>query len=92
MITYNWNKNKNLLLKENRNISFEQIIMHIESGDLIDIVKHSNIQKYENQKVLVLNIRGYIYIVPFIENDNEWFLKTIIPSRKFTKKYLGNNN
>ena len=92
MINYNWNKDKNLLLKENRNISFEQIIIYIENGNLIDIIKHSNNQKYANQKILVMNIDDYIYIVPFIENDNEWFLKTIIPSRQFTKKYLRKND
>ena len=54
MITYNWNKEKNLLLKETRGISFEQIVMHIEKGDLIDIIKHQNKQKYANQKILVI--------------------------------------
>jgi len=97
MITYNWNKEKNLLLKETRNISFEQIVMHIEKGDLIDIIKHPNSQKYANQKILVININEYIYTVPFVDvipqergqNNNEWFLKTIMPNRQFTKKYLG---
>ena len=89
MITYSWNKEKNLLLKETRNISFEQIVMHIEQGDLIDIVKHPNSDKYSNQKILIINVNSYIYTVPFIENLNERFLKTIIPNRKFTKKYLG---
>ena len=89
MITYSWNKEKNLLLKETRNISFEQIVMHIEQGDLIDIIKHPNSDKYSNQKILIINVNSYIYTVPFIENLNERFLKTIIPNRKFTKKYLG---
>ena len=92
MITYSWNKEKNLLLKETRDISFEQIVMHIEQGDLIDIIKHPNSEKYLNQKILIINVNNYIYTVPFIENANERFLKTIIPSRKFTKKYLGGQN
>ncbi len=89
MITYSWNKEKNLLLKETRDISFEQIVMHIEQGDLIDIIKHPNSDKYLNQKILIINVNSYIYTVPFVENLNERFLKTIIPNRNFTKKYLG---
>ena len=89
MIAYNWNKEKNLLLKKTRKISFEQIIMHIEQGNLIDIIMHSNSEKYLNQKILIINVNNYIYTVPFVENGNERFLKTIIPNRKFTKKYLG---
>lgn len=89
MSTYNWNKEKNILLKETRGISFEQVVMHIESGDLIDIIKHPNKQKYSNQNILIVNINNYIFIVPFVENNNERFLKTIIPNRQFTKKYLG---
>ncbi|MBN2824287.1 MAG: toxin [Campylobacterales bacterium] len=86
---YDWNKEKNLLLKETRNISFEQIVMHIEQGDLLDIIEHPNSQKYANQQILVVNINNYIYIVPFAQEQNVRFLKTIIPNRAFTKKYLG---
>jgi len=89
MITYNWNIEKNLLLKDTRGISFEQIVLHIEQGDLMDIIEHPNDKKYSHQKILIVNINNYIYAVPFVENQNERFLKTIIPSRKFTKKYLG---
>ena len=89
MITYNWDKEKSLLLKKTRGISFEQIIIHIEQGDLVDIIKHPNGEKYNHQKILIINIDNYIYAIPFVENQNERFLKTIIPSRKFTKKYLG---
>ncbi len=92
MITYSWNKEKNLLLKETRKISFEQVVMHIEQGDLMDVIKHPNEEKYTNQKILIINVNNYIYTIPFIENINERFLKTIIPSRKFTKKYLGDYN
>ena len=89
MITYNWNKDKNILLKKTRGISFEQVVMHIENGDLIDIIKHPNSKKYSNQKILVINVNDYIYTVPFVENNDERFLKTLIPNRQFTKKYLG---
>ena len=92
MITYNWNEEKNLLLKESRGVSFEQIVVCIEQGDLVDVIKHPNSIKYANQKILIVNIDDYIYAVPFVENQNERFLKTIIPSRKLTKKYLRGKN
>lgn len=91
MITYNWNKEKNLLLKETRGISFEQIVMHIAKGDLIDIIKHPNSEKYVNQQILLVKIDKYIYTIPFVENNNEWFLKTIIPNRQLTKAYFKGN-
>lgn len=89
MITYNWDKEKSLLLKETRGISFEQIVIYIEQDNLVDIIEHPNGEKYNHQKILIINIDNYIYTVPFVENKNERFLKTIIPSRKFSKKYLG---
>jgi uncharacterized DUF497 family protein len=89
MITYNWDKEKSLLLKKTRGISFEQIVIHIEQGNLVDIIEHPNGEKYNHQKILIINIDNYIYTIPFVQNQNERFLKTIIPSRKFTKKYLG---
>jgi hypothetical protein len=85
---YNWNKEKNILLKETRKISFESVVMHIEKGDLLDIIENPS-GKYFKQKVLIININNYIYAVPFVENEKEIFLKTIIPSRKLTKIYLG---
>ncbi len=88
MITYNWNIEKNLLLKKERNFSFEQIVLHIESGDLLDIVAHPNKEKFAHQKMLIVKIEDYIIAVPFVENNKERFLKTIIPSRKLTKQYL----
>jgi len=88
MITYNWNREKNLLLKKERNLSFEQIVSHIESGDLLDIVEHQNQEKFSHQKILIVQIEDYVIAVPFVENGKERFLKTIIPSRKLTKKYL----
>ena len=89
MITYNWNNEKNLLLKRERSFSFEQIVSHIESGDLLDIVNYLNKEKFAHQKILIIKIEEYVIAVPFVENDNEIFLKTIIPSRKLTKQYLG---
>ena len=86
---YQWDNEKNELLKLSRNICFEQLVMHINHGDLTDIIEHPNRNRYPDQKMLVVNVNDYIYLVPFLkEKENVYFLKTIIPSRKATKKYL----
>ena len=89
---YRWNNEKNLKLKKERGISFEQVVVHIDQGDLIDIVVHPNSAKYAHQKILVVDIHSYVYLVPFVEDDNGLFLKTIIPSRKATRDYLERAN
>lgn len=88
MITYNWNTEKNILLKKERGFSFEQIVSHIKSGDLLDIIAHPNKDKFAHQQILIVKIEDYVISVPFVEHDKERFLKTIIPSRKLTKQYL----
>ena len=89
---YKWNREKNERLKIERGMSFEQITMHIERGDVLDIVAHPNQEKYPKQQLLVVEINDYVYLVPFVENENGKFLKTIIPSRKATRDYLGDKN
>lgn len=84
---YDWNKYKNEQLKEERDISFEEVLNAFDSGGLIKIIKNPN-KKYSNQKVYLVNIDNYIYIVPFVEDEEKYFLKTIFPSRQMTKKYL----
>lgn len=84
----NWNQEKNRELIEKRNISFETVTRYIESEDIIDIYTHPNKRKYPNQKIFVIKVEDYIYLVPFIETETEIFLKTIFPSRKATKEYL----
>ncbi len=86
---YRWNHKKNQQLKRERGISFEQIVMHIERGALLDIAEHPSPTKYPNQQILVVEIDDYAYLVPFVEDENGRFLKTIIPSRKATQDYLG---
>ena len=86
---YDWNDEKNELLKKLRGVSFEQVVLAIVSGDLVDRVKHPNPQKYPGQKVFLVKIEDYIYSVPYVEDDNKIFLKTRIPNSKATKKYLG---
>lgn len=87
MYTFNWNDEKNEILKKTRNISFEEIVEAILSNNLIEVKNHPNQDKYPDQYIYIINIDGYIYLVPFIKNEDEIFLKTIIPSRKETKKY-----
>jgi uncharacterized DUF497 family protein len=86
---YNWNPEKNQKLKSERAIFFEEIVYHIQQGNEVDILEHPNRERYQHQKIMVVVINDYAYLVPFIETETEIFLKTIIPSRKATKKYLG---
>jgi uncharacterized DUF497 family protein len=83
-----WSSEKNAQLIRERGISFERVIFHIERDEILDIVKHPNPSKYPNQRMFILDIGNYAYLVPFVETETEIFLKTIIPSRKATKKYL----
>ena len=89
MKQFNWNNDKNQQLQQQRGISFDDIICSIQQGDILDIIQHYNFDKYPNQKIFIVRIEKYVYLVPYVENDSEIFLKTIIPSRKMTKKYLG---
>ena len=82
---FNWNFEKNKKLIKERGVSFEMCLVKIENKEILDILNSFN---YPNQKIFVLEIDNYVYLTPFIENEDEIFLKTIIPSRKFTKKYL----
>ena len=85
---FEWNEEKNEKLKKDRNISFEIIVSQIELGNLLDIIEQPNKDKYENQNIYVVEYENYVYLVPFVEDESKIFLKTIIPSRKATKKYL----
>ena len=85
---FEWNEEKNEKLKKERNISFEIIVSQIELGYIIDIVEQPNKVKYKNQSIYVVEYDKYVYLVPFVEDEDKVFLKTIIPSRKATKKYL----
>ena len=84
-----WNPEKNNLLQAERNISFEDVVFHISIGGILDTFEHPNQEKYPSQQIHVIEIECYVYLVPFVETDDEVFLKTIIPSRKATKTYLG---
>ncbi|MYL23439.1 toxin [Halomonas alkaliantarctica] len=84
-----WNPEKNQLLQEERNISFEDAVLHISIGGVLDTFEHPNQARYPGQKIHVIEMEGYAYLVPFVESEDEVFLKTIIPSRKATRAYLG---
>ncbi len=86
---FEWDEGKNRRLKQERDISFEQIAYTINSGGLIDIVDHPNQKKYPGQKLLIVNINGYAWVVPAEKRGNRLRLITAYPSRKYTKRYLG---
>lgn len=85
----NWNPVKNQQLIIERGISFEDVIFYLQQGALLDDIEHPNKDKYPNQRIFVINIDNYIYLVPYVENQKEIFLKTVIPGRKATKQYFG---
>ena len=89
MKTFRWNHEKNEVLKSDRGISFEEIVLALEEDGLLDILQHPNTAKYPGQCILVINLRDYVYLIPFVEEADCFFLKTIIPSRKATRDYLG---
>ena len=89
MKPFRWNHEKNEQLKaERKNMSFEEIVLAIEADELLDIVAHSNPDKYPNQRMFVVAVEQYAYLVPFVEEADYYFLKTVIPNRKATRDYL----
>ena len=92
MKPFRWNPDKNETLKIERSISFEEIALAIEADGLLDELRHPNLEKYPNQSVLVVALDGYVYLVPYVEESDYYFLKTVIPSRKATRDYLLRSN
>ena len=88
MKPFRWSPDKCEALKAARGISFESIVVSVESGGLLDILAHPNQSKYPRQRVLVVACENYAYLVPFVEEEEHFFLKTIVPSRKATRDYL----
>ncbi|MBN1586269.1 MAG: BrnT family toxin [Candidatus Omnitrophica bacterium] len=89
MKLFDWDLEKNQQLIRERGISFEEIVFHITQGGLLDIIEHPNKKKYPSQRIFVVNVENYVVLVPFVESGKGVFLKTIIPSRKMTRQYLG---
>ena len=88
MNIFRWDNEKNELLKKNRGVCFEQVVLLMERGEVLDTIEHPNQERYPGQKIAVVMIDTYVYLVPYVENNEEIFLKTIIPSRKATNKYV----
>ena len=85
----NWNSTKNQQLIAERGISFEDIVFCLQQGQLLDDIEHPNSNKYPEQRIFVIDVDGYVHLVPYVEDRKEIFLKTVIPSRKATKQYPG---
>lgn len=88
MKVFRWNEEKNVLLRNERGVGFEEVIIALSEGGPLKILEHPNRKRYPHQKIFVIVLDQYAYLVPFIETESEIFLKTIIPSRKATKQYL----
>jgi uncharacterized DUF497 family protein len=84
-----WNADKNRQLKAERGVDFDAVALAISQGRILDILEHPNQEKYPFQRIFVIFVNQYVYLVPFVEDNQSLFLKTIIPSRKMKKKYLG---
>jgi len=91
-LKFAYNKKKDLLLKEERGISFDEIIFYVQEGYVVDVLVNPNQEKYPQQYIYVIDIEGYLWLVPFIEDNEKIFLKTAFPSRKHTTKYLEEKN
>ncbi|MBI2050235.1 MAG: BrnT family toxin [Parcubacteria group bacterium] len=89
MKDYQWNKDKNSQLRIRHGVCFDDMVPLLNKNErVLDIIRHLNQKKYPNQKMFVVEVGGYAYLVPYVEDDEKIFLKTIIPSRKATKKYI----
>ncbi|MGH8524633.1 MAG: toxin [Gammaproteobacteria bacterium] len=88
MKPFRWSHEKNEQLKAERSISFEEVVLAIENGDLLDVLQHHNPRRYPDQFILVVAIEGYAYLAPVVEETDYYFMKTVIPSRKASRDYL----
>ena len=88
MNVFRWDNEKNEMLRKNRGVCFEQVVILMERGDVLDIIEHPKQDRYPGQKIAIVQIDDYAYLVPYVEKSEELFLKTIIPSRKATSKYV----
>jgi hypothetical protein len=91
MKPYDWNDEKNEWLRQERGITFEDIVFHLAHGGLLDTIEHPSQKQYPGQRIFIVNVEGYACLLPFVDRDAAIFLKTIIPSRKMTKLYLGDD-
>ena len=87
-VVFNWDNKKNEALKRDRGVSFEQMVLLIQEDYVLDILEHPKQTRYQKQRLYIINIENYAYVVPFVDGERERFLKTIFPSRKYTQIYL----
>ena len=87
-MTFDWSEEKDERLRRERGISFEEVIVAVEEGNVLDILEHTNPSRYGGQRLYIIEIDSYVWVVPFVDNDEIRFLKTAFPSRKLTKRYL----
>ena len=85
---FDWSDEKNEHLERTRNVCFEDVVVSIENGNVLDVIRHPNRERYPGQNIIVLNVDGYVWLVPYVKRQGVRFLKTIIPSRKATREYL----
>jgi len=88
MSAFDWSDEKNEWLRDERGVSFEDVLVCIENGHILDVIRHPNRDRYPGQRIIVLNMDGYVWLVPYTKGQGVRFLKTIIPSRKATREYL----
>ncbi len=88
MKVFRWDNEKNEWLKKNRGVSFEQVLILMEREEVLETIEHPNQNKYPGQKIAIVRIDDYAYLVPYVQESDDIFLKTIIPSRKATNKYV----
>ena len=88
-MVFRWDTQKNALLMRERGLCFEQVVLAVEGGDLLQVIAHPQSARYPNQKIMVVAMDGYAFLVPFVQEEDGYFLKTIIPSRKATREFLG---
>ena len=88
MTVFLWDYDKNEQLKNKRGVSFEQVALLMERGEVLDVIEHPNQTRYPGQKIALVEINEYAYLVPYVQESEQIFLKTIIPSRKATNKYV----
>jgi len=87
MSQFDWSDEKNAVLERAREVCFEDVIVCIQNGNVLDIIRHPNRDRYPGQNIIVLNVDGYVWLVPYVKQRGVRFLKTIIPSRKATREY-----
>lgn len=88
MSEFDWSDEKNKLLERTRGMCFEDVLVCIQNGEVLDVIRHPNPERYPGQSIIVLNVGGYVWLVPYVKQKGVRFLKTIIPNRKATREYL----